>query len=330
MLSAYPLPTPGFRQGTNNAHHQRATIRRTSARTTSGSTTASTTTTQFTYRYGKYSWKAVDAFGGTFPYARSDWNRPNPTQTASWTSTLSSKLVNEFSYTNALDEVFINVFRGTDLYQRSKYGINYPYIFPQNKEIPDKIPTITIDTFTELNGGPYPASSRGPIYTFYNATTWLKGRHTIKAGVSVEYSGQDDFDQINVQPIPGSTNNQNGRFQFTNASAGATHRAPASPTPRSACSPTTRRSASGRSPSSGRSAPTCSCRTRGGPASNLTIEGGVRWVLLAAVVFDQQQHRHVRSGGLQHDQPGDRRPGERPDHGGPALQRRRAAGRWLH
>ena len=30
-----------------------------------------------------------------------------------------------------------------------------------------------------------------------------------------EYSGEDDFDQINVQPIPGSTNNQNGRFQFT-------------------------------------------------------------------------------------------------------------------
>ncbi len=108
-----------------------------------------------------------------------------------------------------------------DLFQRSKYGINYPYIFPENKEIPDKIPTITIANFTEIDGGPYPASSRGPIYTFNNATTFLKGRHTFKAGVIVEYSGQDDFDQINVQPIPGSTNNQNGRFQFTNDTAGA-------------------------------------------------------------------------------------------------------------
>ena len=55
------------------------------------------------------------------------------------------------------------MFRGTDLFQRSKYGINYPYIFPENKEIPDKIPTISIDTFTEIDGGPYPSSSRGPI-----------------------------------------------------------------------------------------------------------------------------------------------------------------------
>ena len=37
-----------------------------------------------------------------------------------------------------------------------------------------------------------------------------------------EYSGEDDFDQINVQPIPGSTNNQNGRFQFTNGGTGGT------------------------------------------------------------------------------------------------------------
>ena len=38
---------------------------------------------------------------------------------------------------------------------------------------------------------------------FSNATTYVKGRHTFKAGVSVEYSGEDDFDQINVNSIPG-------------------------------------------------------------------------------------------------------------------------------
>ena len=94
----------------------------------------------FTYRYGKYNWTAVDAFRGSFPYARTDWDRPNTTQTASWTSTITSTLINDLTYTNSLDEVFINVFRGTDLFQRSKYGINYPYIFPENKEIEDKIP----------------------------------------------------------------------------------------------------------------------------------------------------------------------------------------------
>ena len=67
---------------------------------------------QFSYRYGKYSWVAVDAFRGTFPFARTDWDRPNVTQTASWTSAISSRLINEFSFTHSLDEVFINVWRG--------------------------------------------------------------------------------------------------------------------------------------------------------------------------------------------------------------------------
>jgi hypothetical protein len=220
MLNTFPLPTPGFRQGTanltqssDNPQDQRKDNIRFDYRMSDKD--------QFSYRYGKYNWVAVDAFRGTFPYARTDWDRPNVTQTASWTRAISSTLINEFSFTHSLDEVFINVWQGTDLFQRSRYGINYPYIFPQNKEIPDKIPTITIANFSEIDGGPYPASSRGPIYTFNNATTFLKGRHTFKAGVIVEYSGQDDFDQINVQPIPGSTNNQNGRFQFPNDAASA-------------------------------------------------------------------------------------------------------------
>ena len=213
LLSVYPLPTPGFQSGTNNAiinspnpQDQRKDNIRFDYRFNANNT--------FTYRYGKYSWTAVDAFRGTFPFARTDWDRPNTTQTASWTSTLRNNLVNEASYTHSLDQVFINVFQ-SDLYKRSSYGITYPYIFPDFKEIPDKIPTITIANFTEIDGGPYPSSSQGPIHTFSDAMTWVKNRHTFKGGVVFEYSGEDDFDQINVQPIPGSTNNQNGRFQFT-------------------------------------------------------------------------------------------------------------------
>ncbi len=168
MLNAYPLPTEGFRQGTNNLimssdnpQDQRKDNIRFDYRLNDKN--------QVSYRYGKYNWVAIDAFRGTFPFARTDWDRPNVTQTASWTSSISNKMFNEFSFTHSLDEVFINVWRGTDLFQRSKYGINYPYIFPDNKEIPDKIPTITIANFTEIDGGPYPASSRGPIYTFNNA-----------------------------------------------------------------------------------------------------------------------------------------------------------------
>jgi hypothetical protein len=220
FLNSFPLPTPGFRLGSANAlvnspnpQDQRKDNFRVDYRLNNSN--------QFTYRYGKYNWTAVDAFRGTFPYARTDWDRPNTNDTLSWSSTISNTLVNELSYTYGLDEVFINVFK-SDLYTRSKYGITYPYIFPDFKEIPDKIPTITIGGLTEIDGGPYPSSSRGPIHTFANTTTWVKNRHTFKGGVVFEYSGEDDFDQINVQPIPGSTNNQNGRFQFTDGRTGGT------------------------------------------------------------------------------------------------------------
>ena len=78
---------------------------------------------------------------------------------------------------------------------------------------------MNIDRSRRIDGGPYPSSSQGPIHVFSNATTYVKGRHTFKAGVSVEYSGEDDFDQINVNAIPGGTNNQNGQFDFRNSSA---------------------------------------------------------------------------------------------------------------
>jgi len=222
LLRAYSPPTPGFNSGgsansivtSENPQDQRKDNIRLDYRLNAHNS--------FAYRYGKYNWVAVDAFRGVFPYARTDWNRPNTTQTASWTSTITPTLLNDLTYTFGLDEVFINVFRGTDLFQRSKYGINYPYIFPQNKEIEDKIPTITIANFSEIDGGPYPSSSRGPIHTVTDTTTWVKGRHTMKGGLVMEYSGEDDFDQINVQPIPGSTNNQNGRFLFSNGGTGRT------------------------------------------------------------------------------------------------------------
>jgi hypothetical protein len=275
LLSVYPLPTPGFRSGTANAivnsenpQDQRKDNIRFDYRYNANNS--------FAYRYGKYNWVAVDAFRGTFPFARTDWDRPNTTQTASWTSTIKNNLVNEASYTYGLDEVFINVFE-SDLYKRSKYGINYRYIFEANKEIPDKIPTITIANFTEIDGGPYPAFSRGPIHTFSNSTTWVKNRHTVKGGISFEYSGQDDFDQINVQPIPGSTNNQNGRFQFTSSASARTGLAVAD----AAMGLFTNYAEIGqRALTKWRALATdIFIQDSWRPASNLTIEGGVRYVL---------------------------------------------------
>ncbi|HET9569344.1 MAG TPA: hypothetical protein VFP16_13295, partial [Vicinamibacterales bacterium] len=217
LMNMYPEPTAGFQQGANNSifnsdnpQDQRKDNLRFDYRLNQDN--------QFTYRYSNYNWVAIDAFRGTFPFARTDWDRPNSTQNINWTRTFGGNLINEFSYSYSIDQVFINVFTESGLYKRSRTGINYPYIFPLRKEIEDKIPSVTVDSFSRVDGGPYPSSSEGPIHVFSNATTYVKGRHTFKAGISVEYSGEDDFDQINVNSIPSGTNNQNGEFFFNNSS----------------------------------------------------------------------------------------------------------------
>ena len=218
LMNTYPLPTAGYQQGASNSifnsdnpQDQRKDHLRFDYRLNQDN--------QVTYRYSKQNWVAIDAFRGTFPFARTDWDRPNTTQNFNWTSTINNNLINEFSYSYSIDQVFINVFTESGLYKRSRTGINYPYIFPDRKEIEDKIPSVSVDSFTRIDGGPYPSSSEGPIHVFSNATTYVKGRHTFKAGVSVEYSGEDDFDQINVNSIPSGTNNQNGEFFFNNSTS---------------------------------------------------------------------------------------------------------------
>jgi hypothetical protein len=221
LLNTYPLPTPGFQRGATNWIGTSPNPRKT-RKDTLRLDFAINPQNNISFRGSHFGWKAVDAFRGTFDRARTDWSRPNETAALSWTSTLSPSTINEVTGAWSRDRVFIEVFRGTDIFQRSKYGINYPYIFPDSKLIPDKIPTITIGGLTEMDGGPYPAYTAGPIWTFSDNLTHIRGRHTFKTGVFVEYSGEDDMDQINVNAQPGDTNNQNGRFEFTDGRAGGT------------------------------------------------------------------------------------------------------------
>jgi hypothetical protein len=217
LMKLYPSPTPGFQQGSNNLIqnsdnpvNQRKDNLRFDYRLGNNHS--------FTWRYSKQNYTAIDAYRGSFPFARTDWDRPNKTMNVNWAWTISNNLINEASYAYSIDQVFIDVYTETGLYKRSRTGVNYPYIYP-GKEIEDKIPTINVDQFTTIDGGPYPSSSEGPIHLWTDTLTWVKGRHTLKAGLAIEYSGEDDFDQINVNSIPGGTNNQNGQFAFRNSSS---------------------------------------------------------------------------------------------------------------
>ncbi|MBS1790025.1 MAG: carboxypeptidase regulatory-like domain-containing protein [Acidobacteria bacterium] len=175
------------------------------------------------YRLSLYHYVGVSAFRSGTDRAPQIIDRPNQTTSIGWTWTVSPNWISETLVAGSRDQVFIAVDTRGNAYQRSKYGINYPYIFPDNKEIFDKIPTIDgVDQFVTLDGGPYPSSSTGPIYQFSNNWTNIRGNHTFKFGGYFERAGQNDFDQINVSGTPGGTNNQNGRFVFSNSTPNAT------------------------------------------------------------------------------------------------------------
>jgi len=163
---------------------------------------------------------SLDAFRTNFDYAITAFNRPNKTGSLSHIWTLSPTMINEFTVSASADTVKIAIDTTGERYLRSKSGINYPYIFSEPKEIQDKIPTIEIPNLGTIDGGPYPSSSGGPIYQLSNNFTKVSGNHTFKFGFLWERSGQNDFDQINVNGVPGGTNNQNGRFVFNDVRPG--------------------------------------------------------------------------------------------------------------
>ncbi len=173
----------------------------------------------FRFRWQNYNLYHEDAFRGNLDLAPSALDRPNDTASLNYIWTVTPTIINEALVTASADRVRIAVQTQGGRYQRSTYGINYPYLF-QAKEIFDKIPTINIQQFQEVDGGPYPSSSAGPIYNLSDNLSWINGNHTFKFGFLFERAGQNDFDQINVQGVPGGTNNQNGRFEFRDSRPG--------------------------------------------------------------------------------------------------------------
>ncbi|HET8548646.1 MAG TPA: carboxypeptidase regulatory-like domain-containing protein, partial [Bryobacteraceae bacterium] len=218
FLRTYPAPIGSFQGNTNwfkvrpNWQNQR--------KDTVAIDFNPTATQVFKFRHSNYNWTALDAFRSGFDYAITDWSRPNKTGSLGHVWTLSPTSINEALVTASVDRVYIGVDRTGERYLRSRSGINYRYLFPERKEIFDKVPTIEIPNAGTIDGGPYPASSTGPIYQLSNNFTKIRGNHTFKVGALFERSGQNDFDQINVAGVPGGTNNQNGRFVFTDVRPG--------------------------------------------------------------------------------------------------------------
>lgn len=178
-----------------------------------------TDTQRIQFRRMNYSFNEYQPLDGGTPFTPKFFNRPNQTNSLNYVWTLSPTMVNEFLATVSLDDVYIPVDTPNFL-DRTTIGINYPYIFPQGKLVPTRIPTVNMTGFSGVSGGPYPSHSTGPIYTLSDSFTWIKGNHTLKFGFSFERSGENDNDEINVSACPTCTNNQNGQFSFSDTRSG--------------------------------------------------------------------------------------------------------------
>ena len=223
FIRAQPLPIPGFYTSDGNNFFQDRPTETDQRKDTLSVDFYPNERHAIKYRLALFNFINTSAFRDGTDLAPQIIDRPNQTTSINWTWTLSPTWISETLIAGSRDQVHIFVDTRGNKYQRSQYGINYPYIFPQ-KEIFDKVPTINgVDQFVNIDGGPYPASSTGPIYQVSNNWTNIRDNHTFKFGGYFERAGQNDFDQINVAGTPGGTNNQNGRFVFSNGTPNATN-----------------------------------------------------------------------------------------------------------
>lgn len=171
------------------------------------------------FRRMNYSYIEYQPLDGNTDRTPKFFYRPNQTNSLDYVWTVSPTKVNEVLLTASLDNVYIPV-DTANFFDRTKAGLNYPYIFPEGKLVPNRIPTVNMSPFSGLSGGPYPSHSAGPIYGISDSFTWVRGSHTLKFGFLYERSGENDNDEINVQACPTCTNNQNGQFLFTDSRSG--------------------------------------------------------------------------------------------------------------
>jgi hypothetical protein len=154
------------------------------------------------------------------------WDYPGRTMAATYTSTLSNSLINEFtfSYGSTQPARFFGQRNcdycpsGADVSYptRSQIGLNYPFLFPGTKLDPDKLSNLTVQSFTTLTLNQYPGYWYDFVFLWSDSVTKITGNHTFKAGASVERSGMKDQIQLSAAAAP-STTNQNGAFRFTDA-----------------------------------------------------------------------------------------------------------------
>src|SRR5215475_11170784 len=184
---------------------------------------------RFRFRFLNYYYLEYQPLDGNTDRTPKFFDGPNRTGSINYVWTISPTKVNEILVWASEDVVKIPSYEKIFFDKNQACAgsgvpcsLNYPYIFPEGKLVPTRIPTVNMSPFSGLSGGPYPSHSAGPIYDISDSITWIRGNHTMKFGFLWERSGENDNDEINVQACNTCTNNQNGQFLFTDKRAGGT------------------------------------------------------------------------------------------------------------
>jgi Carboxypeptidase regulatory-like domain/TonB-dependent Receptor Plug Domain len=219
IMSSYPAPTPNFLQGIDNwsgtaDQPQNQRKGQVNADLVLGNH-------HIEFRRSDNSYTEIAPYNQSDPDVPLSWSRPNQDNSLGWVWTINSTTVNEAWTSVSVDDVYIGVYPPGVGYNRSTFGINFPYIIPGPKASENKIPTASMSNFSTIAGGPYPSHSSGIIYQDSDSMTKILHNHTLKGGFFLTYWGENDNDQINVSTVPGGASNQNGTFIFSDDQTGS-------------------------------------------------------------------------------------------------------------
>jgi hypothetical protein len=225
LMSIFPAPTPNFTLGNSNllqvasypAHQE----------IDSGNLDIIPNDKDYIrFRLIHFFYHEDSPFNSAYGIVPRLYNRPNQTGSLDWVHTFNGNTTNEVLLTASHDAARLAIDTSSGLYDRTHYGITYPFLFPGTKDLPNKIPTVKFDstgTITPVDGSPYPSHSQGEIFDFADTFTRIIGNHILRSGALYERSGENDDDQIAFSnSTAGQTNNQNGQFDFNSSNTNGT------------------------------------------------------------------------------------------------------------
>ena len=225
LLSIYPTPTPNFMLGNQNllqiakypVHQQ----------IDSGNLDIVPTDKDYIrFRLTHFFYHEDNPFSAAFNTVPRLYDRPAETGSIDYVHTFGANMTNEVLLTASHQADRLSIDTSNGRYNRTNYGINYPYLYPNDKDLPSKIPTVqflTTSSITTMDGSTYPSHSQGATLDFADTFTRVIGDHILRAGGLYEREGENDDDQIAFSASnAGETNNQNGQFTFSSQNPNGT------------------------------------------------------------------------------------------------------------